>query len=131
MVNFIVLKNFLLKLGCTCDHVADGYSALDTLELHTFDAIFMDIQMPGIDGYETTKRFRERQLIARDTPTPIVAITANAMASDKEKCLGAGMDYYISKPIDAVELQLLLTTLSRTITEKEVVKRDPSPKNRL
>jgi CheY-like chemotaxis protein len=94
-VNRLVAKSMLEQLGCKVTQAIDGIQALTILEHRTFDIIFMDINMPGMDGFETTKKIRELQL-----KNIIVAMTANAMQGDAEKCLANGMDNYIAKPID-------------------------------
>jgi len=83
----------------------DGQVALDKLMQHRYDLIFMDMMMPFMDGLEATRRFRRGEQGPR---TPIVAMTANAMQGDRERCLQAGMDDYLSKPIEVVELQRML-----------------------
>jgi PAS domain S-box-containing protein len=84
----------------------DGQIALDLLAKRRFDMVFMDMMMPVMDGLEATRRFRESEVGSR---TPIIAMTANAMQGDRERCLAAGMDDYISKPIEIAELQRVLT----------------------
>jgi signal transduction histidine kinase/DNA-binding response OmpR family regulator len=100
-VNQIVGVKMLQQLGCTVDVAADGLEALHMSERFPYDAIFMDVQMPNLDGLEATRRIRARETGSR---VFIVAMTANAMAGDRERCLEAGMDEYVSKPItpDAV-----------------------------
>ncbi len=93
-VNRLVAKSMLEQLGCQVTQAIDGIQALQILEQKSFDIIFMDINMPGMDGYETTKKIREFK-----TNNIIVAMTANAMQGDAEKCLANGMDNYIAKPI--------------------------------
>src|SRR5262249_954139 len=81
----------------------DGYEALAQSSQQPFDLILMDVQMPGMDGFEATARIRERESIA-GAHTPIAAMTANAMTGDRERCLAAGMDGYLAKPIRKREL---------------------------
>ena len=87
---------------------SSGAQALDLLESHSFDLILMDCQMPEMDGYEATRRIRESEHSHRRIP--IVAVTANAMESDLERCLTAGMDSYLTKPIDFIKLRDALET---------------------
>jgi signal transduction histidine kinase/chemotaxis response regulator CheB len=102
LVNQKVAAVILKKLGCEVTIAANGQAALDTLARANFDVVFMDCQMPEMDGYEATRTLRERE---RNKPvkgrahTWVVAMTANAMQGDRERCLAAGMDDYVSKPI--------------------------------
>src|SRR5690606_37682872 len=92
-----------------------------------FDVIFMDVQMPEMDGFEATQKIRElEQKTGRHTP--IVAMTAHAIAGDRERCLDAGMDDYISKPLEKAELLELLERISRsTGTKAPVPEAAPKP----
>lgn len=106
-VNEKIAVRLLQKLGCVVDCARDGESAVSLCDRRNYDAILMDCQMPGMDGYEATKVIRGRETNAR---TPIIALTANAMAGDRERCLGSGMDDYLVKPLRDNELA---ETLSR------------------
>jgi CheY-like chemotaxis protein len=106
-INQKVAVALLNKLGYTCQVASDGIEALRALEASRFDAVLMDCQMPNMDGYEATSAIRRTEAGRR---TPIVAMTASAMASDRERCLAVGMDDYVAKPIDA---ELLATVLDR------------------
>ena len=81
----------------------DGEAALRALAAETFDVVLMDLQMPVMDGLEAARRIRERERGSR-VHVPIIAMTAHAMSGDREVCLEAGMDGYVSKPIDPREL---------------------------
>jgi CheY-like chemotaxis protein len=83
----------------------DGKQAIEALERKDYDVVLMDVQMPELDGLEATRRIRARW---PDRPLKIVAMTANALAGDREECLAAGMDDYISKPVRAAELTAAL-----------------------
>jgi CheY-like chemotaxis protein len=83
--------------------VTSGREALAALEQQHFDLVLMDVQMPDMDGFETTKAIRARERISK-THLPIVAMTAHAMSGDRERCLAAGMDSYVTKPVDAGKL---------------------------
>ncbi len=102
-VNQKVAVTMLKKLGLEIDTTADGKQALEYLEKSTCDLILMDCQMPEMDGYETTRSIRSREQ-EQGGHVPIIALTANAMESDRKKCLDAGMDDYMTKPFKQAEL---------------------------
>lgn len=103
-MNQFVTEQTLLRVGCTCDIVADGALALEVVNRKPYAAVLMDCQMPGMDGLEATRRIRDRENALGLQRIPIIALTAEAIAGDREKCLAAGMDGYVSKPINANEL---------------------------
>jgi CheY-like chemotaxis protein len=107
LVNQKVALIMLQKLGLEADVVATGVEALDALMGVAYDLILMDCQMPEMDGFEATRRIRERERGSRRIP--VVAMTANAMVGDREKCLEAGMDDYIAKPVRAEALHRALS----------------------
>jgi PAS domain S-box-containing protein len=100
-INQIVATRALERCGCRAVVVGDGIEALAALEAQRFALVLMDCQMPNMDGYEATAELRRRE---RDRHTPVVATTAHAMDGDKQRCLDAGMDDYISKPMRHADL---------------------------
>ena len=102
-VNQKVALRFLERLGLRADAVGNGLEAVRTLEHRFYDLVLMDLQMPEMDGFEATRQIRAR--LPADRQPRIVALTANAMQEDREKCLAAGMDAYISKPVKLPELE--------------------------
>lgn len=108
-INQRVALSLLHKLGLKADVADSGQQALTAVERVAYDLILMDCHMPGMDGYETTAEIRRREAGKRHTP--ICAITANALAGDRERCLQAGMDDYVSKPIALPDLQAALEHL--------------------
>ena len=106
-----VAIGFLEKLGFHDFTVAeDGLATLEAIKNRHFDVVLMDLKMPHLDGYETTTRVRHFYKTSRTShPQPfIIALTANAMGGVREKCASAGMDAYVSKPIDMTELANIL-----------------------
>jgi CheY-like chemotaxis protein len=96
-VNQLVIETMLDKRGFAVDVAADGAEALARLAESTYAAVFMDCQMPNVDGYEATRRIRAQE---RDGERlPVIAMTAHAMKGDRERCIEAGMDDYLSKPL--------------------------------
>jgi CheY-like chemotaxis protein len=120
-VNQLVAAGMLKRLGCQVDVVANGLEAVEASGRIAYDCIFMDCQMPEMDGYEATAAIRQREAHT-GSHTPIVAMTANAMQGDREYCLTAGMDAYISKPIRLKELTI---TLQQWLQPTEVSTHDP------
>ena len=104
-VNQEVALGVLENLGYRAEVVGDGRSALDALRRQDYDLVLMDCYLPGMDGYEASRLIRRRDTDVRNHEIPIVATTANAMAGDREKCLAAGMNGYVSKPLRSEELE--------------------------
>jgi len=109
-VNQVVAVRTLERCGCATDVAADGQQALEALAVRPYDAVLMDCQMPVMDGYEATAELRRREAGGRRTP--VIAMTAHAMKGDQERCLEAGMDDYVPKPM---RRELLVEVLTRWI----------------
>lgn len=108
-VNCQIATAMLLQMQCDVDVVQDGVAAVERWERETYDIIFMDWHMPEMDGLEATRTIRAREVfLAGRKRVPIVALTANAEAGDREHCLAAGMDDHIGKPLRRSDLQLAL-----------------------
>jgi CheY-like chemotaxis protein/HPt (histidine-containing phosphotransfer) domain-containing protein len=111
MINLALASAILKKRGHSVVHAANGSDAVEAAAAEAFDLILMDVQMSGMDGVEATLRIRQREA-ATGRHTPIVAVTAHAMAGDCERCLAAGMDDYLSKPLQKAKLIAVLERLS-------------------
>ncbi len=105
VVNQQVASTVLKKLGCSVTVAGNGKEALALMQDTSFDMVFMDCQMPVMDGYEATRAVREREAALGLARVPIAALTANAMKGDSDKCLAAGMDDYLKKPIKPGEIE--------------------------
>jgi CheY-like chemotaxis protein len=101
-----VATQMLEKLGCAVDVASNGQQAIDMYKVGSYDLILMDCEMPEVDGFEATRRIRGTESGARRVP--IIAMTANAMSGDRQRCLSAGMDDYVSKPYRLRDLQAKL-----------------------
>ena len=115
-LNLRVARGMLSKLGCAAESVEDGFSALDRLRQEKFDLVFMDLQMPEMDGLETTRRIRDGEAGEENRGVPVIAMTAHASREDRQKCLDAGMDDYVAKPIST---RLIGEAIKRVITAEE------------
>ncbi|MET0625253.1 MAG: response regulator [Pyrinomonadaceae bacterium] len=122
LINKCLAVRILEKRGHTVTVAGNGREAVDMLGREDFDAVLMDVQMPEMNGFEATALIREREL-ARGTRTPIIAMTAYAMKGDRERCLAAGMDAYISKPLQAGEL---LRAIDRLIPAPAALDAEPA-----
>ncbi|HEY9703080.1 MAG TPA: response regulator, partial [Allocoleopsis sp.] len=107
LVNQKVALNQLKILGYKADTANNGQQALDKLEQVNYDIVLMDCQMPVLDGYQATEKLRQKE--GNSKHTVVIAMTANALKEDREKCLAAGMDDYISKPVNMQDLADMLT----------------------
>jgi signal transduction histidine kinase/DNA-binding response OmpR family regulator/CHASE1-domain containing sensor protein len=109
--NQAVAVGLLKRLGHRVATVPDGLAALERLARESFDVILMDLQMPILDGLETTRRLRAREAAEGRPPTPVVALTASAQPRDRERCREAGMDDFIAKPVALADLAAVLARL--------------------
>jgi two-component system sensor histidine kinase/response regulator len=119
IVNQKVAGKLLDKLGCRVDMAANGKEAVEMWEKLPYDLILMDCQMPEMNGLEATQAIREREDQDKRSRIPIVAMTASAMQGDRDLCLAAGMDDYLSKPVKSTDLQSLLERWVRCVPELE------------
>ncbi|HEV7604119.1 MAG TPA: response regulator [Candidatus Limnocylindrales bacterium] len=107
LVNQRIAVKMLERLGCRVDVAVNGVKALEALAASKYDLVLMDCQMPELDGYEATRLLRARE--GTGHRTPVVAMTANAMSGDRERCLEAGMDDYLTKPVRADVLTAIIS----------------------
>ncbi len=107
-VNQAVVKKILEKAGLSPITANDGHEALEAMRNEQFDVVLMDCQMPRMDGYEATEAIRERETRQGLMRVPVIAMTANAMAGDRERCVAVGMDDYLSKPVKPSQLENML-----------------------
>ena len=132
ITNQQVALGILKKFGLNADIVANGAEALTALEKLAYDLVLMDVQMPEMDGFEASRRIRDPQSAVLNHNVPIIAMTANALQGDRERCLRAGMNDYVSKPINP---QVLIETLERwgssEIMQPESGENQPAPQTNL
>ena len=121
-INLKVVRGILERIGHNVACAASGREALELLATQDFDAVFMDVQMPDMDGFETTAAIRANEMSSGGRRMPIIAVTAYAMSGDSDRCIAAGMDGYISKPIKPGKLREALMLIEKrvnaTITDK-------------
>lgn len=113
-VNQTVLRLMLEEHGCSVTLAGNGQEALDRIREKTYDLIFMDLRMPGMDGLQTTRQVRQVEKEEGRTASPIVALTAQALPEDRDRCKEAGMDGFLSKPLVADELASILQRYRRS-----------------
>jgi two-component system, sensor histidine kinase len=125
-VNREVAVGMLESLGCETDTAENGWSALKAMNTATYDAVLMDCQMPVMDGLAATAEIRRREQTSGAARVPIIALTANAMDGDRERCLDAGMDDFLSKPFTQQQLATQLRRWLALRTLPEAGRRDLS-----
>jgi two-component system, sensor histidine kinase and response regulator len=123
-VNQTVASELLKDAGFTCDIVGDGNAAIQAVQRKHYDLILMDCQMPEMDGFDATRRIRQLEAAGAlaGTRRPIIALTANAVAGDRDRCLEAGMDDYLSKPIDP---DLMVQIIEKNLSSKQKASMTP------
>jgi len=119
ITNQQVATGILNKLGFKCDVVDSGYKAINTLKTGQYDLVLMDVQMPEMDGFKTTRVIRHPQSEVLNSEIPIVAMTANAMSGDRERCIESGMNDYIAKPVEPFAL---ISIIEKWLPEESSVK---------
>jgi CheY-like chemotaxis protein len=111
-VNQEVARAMLEQFGCSVEVAGNGFEAFEATGRTRYDLVLMDCRMPEMDGFEATRRIRARETASTTTRTPrlpIVALTAHVLESDRQSCLAAGMDDYLSKPFTRLQLERMLT----------------------
>ncbi len=120
-VNQRVVLRMLVKLGIDAHAASGGREALEAIERERWDAVLMDCQMPGMDGLETTSTIRAREM--GGSHLPIIALTANALAGDRERCLESGMDDYLTKPVSSNDLERALGAIGGRVRAEDATER--------
>jgi CheY-like chemotaxis protein/HPt (histidine-containing phosphotransfer) domain-containing protein len=124
-VNQLVAVGMLERAGHRAAVAGNGREALALLEREAFDLVLMDVQMPELDGFETTAAIREREKV-KGGHLPIVALTAHAMKGDADRCLAAGMDAYLAKPLEMAQLRAVLASLAKGRPSRKAPRKAPS-----
>jgi len=117
--NRLVALKFLSKLNLEADVAVNGVEAVEILRKRRYELVFMDVQMPEMDGLAATRLIRDPASGVCDTTVPVVAMTAHAMKEDSDRCLEAGMDAHISKPISINALREVVTTYMGDVDRPE------------
>jgi CheY-like chemotaxis protein len=112
-VNRKLAQQQLKKLGYTADFAVDGREAIEAVQRERYDVVFMDCQMPEVDGFRATREIRAWEA-SRGRHTPIIAMTASALEGDRDACLAAGMDDYLSKPVQLAAVQATIERFAGT-----------------
>jgi signal transduction histidine kinase len=113
-VNQLVASSMLAALGASCEIAGNGLEGLEKLEQGTYDLVLMDVEMPQMDGHAATREIRLRERQRESRRVPVIAMTANAMAEDRERCIASGMDDYLAKPY---EMDALAAIIRRWLPE--------------
>jgi CheY-like chemotaxis protein len=108
-INQLVASEMLQLLGIEVVCAYDGMEALESMHYRRFDLVLMDIQMPRMDGLDATREIRRREQNSSATPTPVVALTANASDNDRQRCLAAGMNDFLAKPVKTEQIAAVLS----------------------
>ena len=106
-VNRVLIRKIFEKLNLSYDLVINGYKAFEAFDNKFYDIVFMDIEMPGMDGFEVTKKLREKFKNQHQKPF-IVALTANSLSGERQRCIDLGMNDYLSKPFSAADVQRMV-----------------------
>ncbi len=108
-INQMYIMELLKTLGLTADLATNGEEACAAVQRERYDLVLMDCQMPQMDGFDATRKIRQLESTRGDERVPVVALTANAMVEDRDRCLAAGMDDYLAKPVDAAKVRSMLS----------------------
>ena len=111
-VNALLARELLRRRGHNVDQVATGEEAVAACQRARFDVVIMDLHMPGLDGIEATRRIRAAEAVSGGRRLPIFALTADAVETGRKACLAAGMDGFLTKPVDPAELDAVLATIA-------------------
>jgi CheY-like chemotaxis protein len=112
-INRLVATEMLARLRVPFDCASDGVEALERLAAQAYDLVLMDCLMPRLDGYAATERWRDQEALEGRARTPIVALTANASADDRQRCADSGMDDFIGKPLRLAQLASIVARYVR------------------